>query len=75
MAEIPVGDGKLWKVLVPTAVVLVAVVIAVAFYFRSRSTKPATALTEKDTIVLADFVNSTGDVVFDDTLKTALSLL
>jgi tetratricopeptide (TPR) repeat protein len=74
VAEIPVGDGKLWKVLVPTAVVLVAVVIARAFYFRSRSTKPATVLTEKDTIVLADFVNSTGDVVFDDTLKTALSV-
>ncbi len=32
------------------------------------------ALTEKDTIVLADFANSTGDAVFDDTLKTALSV-
>ena len=31
-------------------------------------------LTEKDTIVLADFANSTGDAVFDDTLKTALSV-
>ena len=31
-------------------------------------------LTEKDTIVLADFANSTGDPVFDDTLKTALSV-
>jgi eukaryotic-like serine/threonine-protein kinase len=29
-------------------------------------------LTEKDTVVLADFTNSTGDPVFDDTLKTAL---
>ena len=34
----------------------------------------AQALTEKDTIVLADFANSTGDAVFDDTLKTALSV-
>jgi eukaryotic-like serine/threonine-protein kinase len=33
-----------------------------------------TALTEKDTIVLADFANKTGDAVFDDTLKTALSV-
>jgi serine/threonine protein kinase len=73
VAEIPV-TGKLWKVLVPAAVVLVAVVIAGAFYFRSHATKPATALTEKDTIVLADFANSTGDAVFDDTLKTALSV-
>ena len=35
--------------------------------------KPS-ALTDKDTIVLADFANSTGDAVFDDTLKTALSV-
>jgi tetratricopeptide (TPR) repeat protein len=32
------------------------------------------ALTDKDTVVLADFANSTGDAVFDDTLKTALSV-
>lgn len=31
-------------------------------------------ITEKDTVVLADFANSTGDPVFDDTLKTALSV-
>ncbi len=34
----------------------------------------AAKLTEKDTIVLADFSNTTGDAVFDDTLKTALSI-
>jgi hypothetical protein len=34
----------------------------------------AHALTEKDTIVIADFANSTGDAVFDDTLKQALSV-
>jgi eukaryotic-like serine/threonine-protein kinase len=68
-----VAGGKLWKILVPAAVVLVVAAIGGTFYFRSRS-KPATALTEKDTIVLADFANSTGDAVFDDTLKTALSV-
>src|SRR5262249_34465169 len=31
-------------------------------------------LTDKDTVVLADFANNTGDPVFDDTLKTALSV-
>jgi class 3 adenylate cyclase len=31
-------------------------------------------LTDKDTVVLADFANSTGDAVFDDTLKTALTV-
>jgi tetratricopeptide (TPR) repeat protein len=37
-------------------------------------TRTAHALTDKDTIVLADFANSTGDAVFDDTLKTALTV-
>jgi eukaryotic-like serine/threonine-protein kinase len=74
VAEVPVASRKLWKILVPAAVVLIAVVIAGAFYFRSHSAKRATALTEKDTIVLADFANTTGDAVFDDTLKTALSV-
>jgi len=32
------------------------------------------ALTDKDTIVLADFANSTGDRVFDDTLRQGLSI-
>ena len=39
-------------------------------YFPRR----AHALTEKDTIVLADFANSTGDAVFDDALKQALAV-
>jgi eukaryotic-like serine/threonine-protein kinase len=43
VAEIPVAGRRLWKVLVPAAVVLVAVVIAGAFYFPSTtSTKSAT---------------------------------
>src|ERR1035437_818808 len=72
VAEVPVASRKLWKVLVPAAVVVVAVAVAGTFYFRSR--QMAHHLTEKDTIVLADFANSTGDAVFDDTLKTALSV-
>jgi serine/threonine protein kinase/tetratricopeptide (TPR) repeat protein len=72
VAEVPVAGKNLWKVLAPAAVVLVAVAIAGAFYFRSRQTTHH--LTDKDTIVLADFANSTGDAVFDDTLKTALSV-
>src|SRR6267154_2304388 len=72
VAEVPIAGRKLWKVLVPTAVILVAVAIAGSFYFRSRQTTHR--LTEKDTIVLADFANSTGDAVFDDTLKQALSV-
>src|SRR5579863_1477736 len=55
------------------AALLVAALIAGGLYYRSRQ-HAAHALTEKDTIVLADFANSTGDGVFDDTLKTALSV-
>jgi len=71
VAEVPVVGRKLWKMLVPAAVILVAVVIAGAFYFRSRQ---AHRLTTKDTIVLADFANATGDAIFDDSLKTALNI-
>jgi serine/threonine protein kinase len=66
-----VADKKLWKVLVPIAVILVAAIAGV-FYFRSR--EPAARLTDRDTVVLADFSNSTGDPVFDDTLKQALAI-
>ena len=41
-------------------------------HFRSQP-KIATPLTEKDTVVLADFTNNTGDPVFDETLKQALA--
>ncbi|MFZ1929681.1 MAG: hypothetical protein WAU50_11130, partial [Candidatus Sulfotelmatobacter sp.] len=60
----------LWKVLVPSLVVVIALV-AGGLYYRSHRAEP---LTDKDTIVLADFANSTGDPVFDDTLKTALNV-
>jgi serine/threonine protein kinase len=53
------------------AAILLTAAIAGGIYYRSHRAKP---LTDKDTIVLADFDNSTGDQVFDDTLKTALSL-
>jgi tetratricopeptide (TPR) repeat protein len=52
---------------------LAAVVLFVAsagYYFFNRTPK----LTERDTILLADFVNATGDDVFDRTLKQALSV-
>ncbi len=60
-----------WKIVVPLAL-LVAIIVGGFFYWRSRQT--ATTLTEKDTIVLTDFANSTGDPVFDDALKQALSV-
>jgi tetratricopeptide (TPR) repeat protein len=69
--ESPAAHGaKLWKIAIP--VVLLGVVSAGGFYYRSR--QQTQRLTEKDTIVLADFTNSTGDAIFDDTLKTALNV-
>jgi len=61
--------AKLWKI--ASAVLLVALLIAGGFYYRQQRKQ---RLTEKDTIILADFANSTGDAIFDDTLKTALTV-
>jgi serine/threonine protein kinase/Tfp pilus assembly protein PilF len=61
--------AKFWKIAVP--ILLAAMLISGGLYFRPQKSKH---LTEKDTIVLADFANTTGDAVFDDTLKTALTV-
>jgi tetratricopeptide (TPR) repeat protein/predicted Ser/Thr protein kinase len=58
---------------VVAAALVIAALVAGGLYYRSRQ-ETAHRLTDKDTIVLADFANSTGDPVFDDTLKTALAV-
>jgi len=69
VTEVPIASGrKLWKILAPVAVLVVAALIA---YFRTRS---ATPLTEKDSILLTHLVNTTGDPVFDGTIKQALTV-
>jgi len=63
------GGSKLWRVLLPTAIVFIAALVAAGLYLRSRPEAGATKterLTEKDSVVLADFDNKTGDAVFDD---------
>jgi eukaryotic-like serine/threonine-protein kinase len=59
--------GMNWRVIIPVALAIVILVVS-GYLYRRRTQK----LTEKDTIVLADFTNTTGDPVFDDTLKQAL---
>ncbi len=54
-------------------VALVVLLAAGALLYRHRVNRQ-TSLTENDTVVLADFDNSTGDAIFDETLKTALNL-
>jgi eukaryotic-like serine/threonine-protein kinase len=55
-----------------SAAILCAAVIAIGLYYRSH--QQGERLTDKDTIVLADFANTTGDPVFDDALKQGLSV-
>ncbi len=63
------SGSKLWRI--AFLVLLSAALVASGFYYRGHQAKP---LTDKDTIVLADFTNTTGDSVFDDTLKQGLSV-
>jgi serine/threonine protein kinase/tetratricopeptide (TPR) repeat protein len=51
------------------AAIVVAGSVAAAIYSR-----PAAKLTDKDTIVLGDFTNTTGDPVFDETLRQGLTV-
>jgi len=70
----PPAQGRLarhWRIIVPAAALIVLGAAAALFVSGSNS---ATALTERDTIVLADFDNKTGDPVFDETLKQALAV-
>jgi eukaryotic-like serine/threonine-protein kinase len=62
------GIRKRWKVIVPVATVLAVLVLGGYFYFHR-----APKLTDKDTVVLAEFDNSTGDAVFEGALRRGLS--
>jgi len=59
------------RIAATAAVVLLAAGITGGLVWRARQ---ARHLTEKDTIVLGDFANSTGDAVFDGTLREGLSV-
>lgn len=64
-------DRRKIGVIAATAVVAGAVVVAGGIFWYSRRGR---VLSEKDTIVLGDFANSTGDSVFDGTLREGLSV-
>jgi eukaryotic-like serine/threonine-protein kinase len=66
----PLAKQTHTRMIVPAAVVVaIAAVVASGLFWRWRQ---AQRWTEKDTIVLADFTNTTGDLVFDEALKQAL---
>jgi eukaryotic-like serine/threonine-protein kinase len=62
--------ATLTKALILSAIALSGALILWSVHFRSRPK----GLTEKDTVVLADFANTTGNALFDDTLKQGLSV-
>ena len=61
--------GLRWKTIVPAVVAVLALSVGSYFYFH-RTPK----LTDKDTILLADFTNTTGDPVFDGTLRRGMAV-
>jgi eukaryotic-like serine/threonine-protein kinase len=67
--ESPGSRRKNWPLAIAAGIVLVAVVAGLSL-FKARKTS---ALTQKDTVVLADFLNNTSDPVFDETLRQALA--
>ena len=64
------GSKKSLK-LIGIAAALLILLIAGGWFLHSRQ---SAKLTEKDSVLLADFVNTTGDAVFDGTLKQALAV-
>ena len=66
------ASNKKWLWIGGGLAIAAALAIGAGLHFRAEP-KVAAPLTEKDTVVLADFSNNTGDPVFDDTLKQALA--
>ena len=70
-AEYIANGIKRHKVAAAVIALFVVAATASAFYFYRRNSRP---LTSRDTILLTDFVNTTGEPVFDGTLKQALAV-
>jgi Flp pilus assembly protein TadD len=68
------GEAPWWsqrRQLVAGAVLVIALAVAAGIYWRSHH---VAKLTEKDSVLLADFINTTGDAIFDDTVKQAVAI-
>jgi tetratricopeptide (TPR) repeat protein len=76
MSDLLVSDARRWSgprmAIVGGAAALILLMLALASVFSLRPANPA--LTEHDTIILADFQNTTGEPVFDSALKVALAV-
>ena len=70
VTEVPAAAPALrWPWVAGVAIVLMVAAVTAYFFLHPYAPK----LTDKDTIVLADFTNTTGDPVFDGTLRQGLS--
>jgi eukaryotic-like serine/threonine-protein kinase len=68
--HVQVEETKPWGWISVAVILLLAVAVGTFRFILHRTT----VLSEKDTVVLADFANSTGDTVFDGTLRQGLSI-
>src|SRR5215469_1208852 len=68
--QVQVKEARAWARVSVGVVILLAVSSAAVRFLMRRSV----VLTEKDTVVLADFTNSTGDPVFDGTLRQGMAV-
>src|ERR1700693_2107484 len=66
----PATKSTRWRLTAGATIVVVALAVGGWLFFSRK----AHALTDKDTIVLADFTNTTGDPVFDGTLRQGLAI-
>jgi len=70
--QAPVGKKTPpWRPAIATGVIVVALALSLWWWLHSRRPK---MLTDKDTVVLADFENTTGDAVFDGTIRQGLAV-
>jgi hypothetical protein len=69
-APVPETIGHRSWLRIALVTLVVIALIAGIFYWHSQR---ASALTEKDTVVLADFLNTTGDALFDSALRQSLT--
>ncbi len=74
--ESAVSRKSVLKLALPVGVILLALLgaIILGLGLSRRRTSQASKLNERDAVVLADFTNSTGEPVFDNTLKQGLSI-
>src|SRR5271165_2474334 len=71
-AIVPPADSFPRRWLAVAALIVIALATGGTYWIRSHKAPPR--FTDKDSIVLADFDNKTGDAVFDDTLKQGLAI-